>query len=156
LAPWPKRPGKIVFLDFDGVLNSEASERAMGTRYKFSPRSVRALNEILVKSRAYVVITSSWRGNWTLRENALFLQQSGLTSVCVVGKTPALKNDTRGLEIRTWLEGVSFPIQSFAILDDREDMEPYRDRLVLIDPQSGLNADHVGCTLEILARPWTH
>ena len=153
LAPWPTQPCKIVFLDFDGVLNSEATNQAMGTRYKFSPDSIKALNEILLRSRGYIVITSTWRDNWSLRENALFLRRSGVMPICVLGKTPTLK-DTRGREIETWLKEVPFPVDSFAILDDRTDMEPYQPRLVLIDPLLGLDEKHIEQTLQILSLSW--
>jgi hypothetical protein len=155
LAPWPKRPCKIVFLDFDGVLNSEMSNRALGTRYKFAEPSVEALNQILLESRSYVVITSSWRGNWTLRENAVFLQQAGVMPICVLGKTSML-NDLRGREIELWLQKVPFAVESFVILDDRMDMEPYQDRLVLIDSQSGLDQKHIEKAVRILNQPWKH
>ncbi len=70
IAPWPTEPCRLVFLDFDGVLNSEASVAQLGTRYKFWPTSIEALNEILAQSGARIVISSTWRELWTLSENA--------------------------------------------------------------------------------------
>src|SRR4051794_19929728 len=78
IAAWPTKPCRLVFLDFDGVLNSELSNKQMGTRYRFAPRSVAALNFLLQQSNAYIVLTSSWRENWTLRENAEFLERDGV------------------------------------------------------------------------------
>src|SRR5262245_7911428 len=89
LAPWPTSSCQLVFLDFDGVLNSERSTQELGTRYRFARTSVAALNNILQQSGALVVITSTWRENWTLRENAEFLERDGVVPGRVVGKTPA-------------------------------------------------------------------
>ena len=61
IAPWPMKSCKIVFLDFDGVLNSEQSVRELGTRYRFAPNNVAALNEVLRQTDAFLVISSSWR-----------------------------------------------------------------------------------------------
>lgn len=55
IAPWPTEPCKLVFLDFDGVLNCEVSVCQLGTRYKFWPESINALNELLAESGARVV-----------------------------------------------------------------------------------------------------
>src|SRR5712672_1139360 len=74
IAPWPTEPCNILFLDFDGVLNSDLSAKQSGSRYKFSTASVTALNKILQETAARIVISSTWRENWTLKENASFLE----------------------------------------------------------------------------------
>ena len=121
LAPWPTSSCRIVFLDFDGVLNSEQSTQELGTRYRFARSSVAALNAVLQQSGALVVITSTWREHWTLRENAEFLERDGMLPGRVVGKTPTLERE-RGLEIESWLHSVPYSVTSFVILDDRDDM----------------------------------
>jgi hypothetical protein len=140
IAAWPKSPCKILFLDFDGVLNSETSARQTGNRYKFSKDSVAALNKILLRTRAYVVISSSWRESWTLTENAAFLEHAGVLKGHVVGKTTALGKE-RGLEIDAWLNSVPYRVQAFAILDDRDDMLMHMHRLVQTNPEIGLTAE---------------
>ena len=87
IAPWPSLPCKLVFLDFDGVLNSDLSISELGTRYKFWPPSVNALNLLLSESAALIVISSTWREHWTLKENAATLERAGLLRLRVVGKT---------------------------------------------------------------------
>ena len=153
IAPWPTEPCRLVFLDFDGVLNSVQSTEQLGTRYRFAPASVSALNELLRKAQAHVVITSTWRESWTLRENAEFLERDGVVSGRVVGKTPALGQE-RGVEIDAWLRSAPYPVMSFVILDDRDDMAMHRNRLVQVNPQVGLSSEQAERAIELLAVPW--
>jgi len=153
LAPWPTSSCRIVFLDFDGVLNSEQSTQKLGTRYRFARSSVAALNTVLQQSGALVVITSTWRGHWTLRENAEFLERDGMLPGRVVGKTPTLERE-RGLEIESWLRSVPYSVTSFVILDDRDDMAMHRQRLVQVSPAVGLSQSQALRAIELLAIPW--
>jgi len=152
IAAWPTAPCKIVFLDFDGVLNSDQSVQQLGTRYRFSPPSVAALNELLRQTDARIVITSSWRNNWTLIENASFLKRDGVLPNRVVGKTTTLEKE-RGLEIDAWLRSAPYPIISYVILDDRDDMVMHQARLVQVNPQFGLNSAQARRAIELLAIP---
>jgi len=61
LTPWPKQPCKVVFLDFDGVLNNAGSIAESGTYHLFDAKSVEALNVILRQAGALIVISSRWR-----------------------------------------------------------------------------------------------
>jgi hypothetical protein len=153
IAPWPTEPCRIVFLDFDGVLNSEQSTQQLGTRYRFERSSVEALNGVLRQSEAHIVITSSWRESWSLRENAEFLERDGVLPARVVGKTPVLGQE-RGLEIEAWLRSAPYAVASFVILDDREDMAMHRERLVRVNPQVGLSLAQAERAIELLATPW--
>jgi hypothetical protein len=153
IAPWPTAPCKLVFLDFDGVLNSDKSVQELGTRYRFAKSSVDALNEIVRHTDARIVISSTWRNHWTLIENASYLKRDGVLPNRVVGKTKALDKE-RGLEIDLWLQSAPYPVESFVILDDRDDMLKHCDRLVKTDPQIGLTMSHARQAIEILASPW--
>ncbi len=152
IAAWPKSPCKIVFLDFDGVLNSELSTQQLGTRYRFAKSSVAALNEVLLKCEAYIVITSTWREHWTLRDNAQFLEQEGVLPGRVLGKTPTLEQE-RGVEIDAWLKSAPYQVLTFVILDDRDDMAMHRERLVQVDPRVGLNRPQASRAIELLTMP---
>ena len=152
IAAWPEAACKIIFLDFDGVLNCERSIRELGTRYKFSRSCVAALNLILRETGANIVITSSWRDNWTLQDNAGFLERDGVLPKRVLGKTPTLEKD-RGIEIDTWLRSAPYAIESFVILDDKDNMAMHFKRLVQVDPQIGLTEILARRAVEILAMP---
>jgi hypothetical protein len=152
VAAWPKDPCKIVFLDFDGVLNCERSIEELKTRYRFSKPCVAAVNSLLRETEAFVVITSSWRNHWTLRENAEFLERDGLLKGRVLGKTPTFEAEPRGIEIDAWLKSAPYAIESFVIVDDRNDMEMHADRLVQVNPSVGLTEDLSRRAAEILRR----
>jgi hypothetical protein len=151
LAAWPAQSCRIVFLDFDGVLNSEASNTELGTRYQFADRSVKALNRILEETSAYIVVTSSWREHWTLKENAAALEQGGVIPGRVIGQTPKLVS-RRGREIDCWLANAPFSVASSVILDDRVDLEPHMSRAIFVDNRIGLDESHIPTAVEILRR----
>lgn len=153
IAPWPTEPCKLVFLDFDGVLNCDLSASQLGTRYKFWPASVKALNEILAASGARIVISSTWREHWTLSENASALVQAGVLPGRVVGKT-SVSGAERGKEIDSWLKAVPYPVESFAILDDKDDMAMHQQRLVWVNPKVGLGIEEARQVFALLAVPW--
>jgi hypothetical protein len=153
IAPWPTQPCKLVFLDFDGVLNCDVSICQLGTRYKFWPESIKALNEILAKSGGRVVISSTWREHWTLSENARSLEQAGLLPGRVVGKT-CVAGGERGIEIDSWLKSAPYAVESFVILDDKDDMAMHRQRLVQIDSKVGLGAKEARRAIDLLAMHW--
>jgi hypothetical protein len=148
LAPWPTQPCKVVFLDFDGVLKNAGSMAERGTSYEFDPKSVEALNEILHRTGALMVISSSWRCFWPLQELVEFLELAGVLPGRVVGRTPELEVE-RGLEIDAWLKAAPFPVASFVILDD---MAMHRDRLVLTSFDNGLTLGHAYRSIEVLER----
>lgn len=150
IAPWPTEPCKILFLDFDGVLNSEKSAVQTGNRYKFAKDSVAALNKILQRTEARIVVTSSWRESWTLIENAAFLENAGIVKGRVVGKTAVLGKD-RGFEIDSWLRSAPYAVKSIAILDDRDDMVMHKHRLVRIDPKIGLTLELANRVIDLLS-----
>ena len=153
IAPWPTEPCRIVFLDFDGVLNSEQSVRLSSTRYRFASSNVAALNEVLLQTEARLVITSSWREGLSLREIIGYLERDGVLAGRVVGKTRFLEKE-RGLEIDAWLRSVPYALSSFVILDDRDDMAMHRERLVQVNPQVGLSLTQAHRAIELLSTPW--
>ncbi len=153
IAPWPTGPCKLIFLDFDGVLNCDLSVSQLGTRYKFWSPSITALNELLAESGARIVISSTWREHWTLSENVASLERAGLLPGRVVGKT-SVSDRERGIEIDSWLKSVPYRIESFVILDDKEDMAMHRQRLVRVDPKVGLGVKEVREAVALLSVPW--
>src|SRR5258708_4514770 len=153
IAPWPSEACRVVFLDFDGVLNSDHSVAQLGTRYRFWPPSITALNSVLQTSGALIVITSTWREHWTLSENAAALERDGVLTNRVVGKTSASGGE-RGLEINSWLMNVPYIVDSFVIFDDRDDMAMHRGRLVKINPQVGLGVANAQRAIELIGTPW--
>ncbi|HEX3624099.1 MAG TPA: HAD domain-containing protein [Verrucomicrobiae bacterium] len=149
IMPWPIESCRIVFLDIDGVLNSQKSVLQFGTRYRFGTSNIAALNEILRKTDARFVVTSTWREGLMLAEIAQFLERDGALPGRMAGQTQILQT-RRGMEIDAWLRGVPYPVSSFVILDDLDDMDPHRKRFVQTDPQSGITMADAQRAIELL------
>lgn len=148
---------KVVFLDFDGVLNSvrwyqtgmKESQCALYYAKKIDPAAVGLLNQLVDRTGASVVISSTWRrfaddvAVRTLRARGFMGQ--------IIGKTPELST-FRGLEIQSWLSTPPVPVESFVILDDENDMVHLEHRLVQTSFQlGGLQDVHVERAIQILS-----
>lgn len=98
----------VVFLDIDGVLNTLALCSQPGGRERFSPAAVMALKEILKRTSAKIVISSSWREDVAHRIPVAF-QKNGLGEIvgCIIAHTPTLSEaapkSRRADEIDAWL-----------------------------------------------------
>ena len=71
----------------------------------------------------------------------------------VVGRT-SISGGERGVEIDSWLKSVPYPVESFVILDDKDDMAMHRQRLVHVDPKVGLGTAEARQAIALLAVPW--
>lgn len=117
---------KVIFLDFDGVLNSEASFR-MEHRRKNSHVSD-SLSAVACSNLQYIleqdadikiVISSTWRKLHTLVDLGNILNSYGVTAK-IIGKTPITFSGHRGQEIKQWLED-NPNVTKYVILDDDND-----------------------------------
>jgi hypothetical protein len=141
---------KILFLDFDGVLNSTRSSLVQNG---FDNLSVKLLYKFLKENDVKVVISSAWRYSWTIEDLRYIFEQTHLWEdasdiiIDMVGTEPA----TRGWQIDGWIfryEKETGNNVKFVILDDRDDMEPYMHRLVKTDMDDGLLYKHYQQLLE--------
>lgn len=116
---------KVVFLDFDGVLNSQRSaiayggvswSGAAGIRAKMDDVAVRLIGGIVCRAGASIVLSSSWRNDsaWKSYGPALDLP--------IIDRTPTLTGP-RGAEIADWLHRHP-EVEQYAIVDDDSDMLP--------------------------------
>jgi len=115
---------KIIFLDIDGVLNSLTSKR--DTSGRFGHRAFENFRLILDRlPEAAVVVTSTWRYEYTLPEMKAYFREVGIDPRRIMDMTPDLRRDdsmichypTRNEEIFAWL--AQHPdVTQFAILDD--------------------------------------
>jgi len=149
---------RIIFLDIDGVLNSQAyvrdahfpkAVRTPGLGPDFiDPVRVARLQQIVDRTGAQIAISSNWT-NWPgCNHGAIadWLRRLGFTGE-VIGQTPRkLSNTHRGNEITWWLE--SHPCASYLVLDDLmygdyspEWVSPHESRLVLTP--DGIEPEHV-------------
>jgi hypothetical protein len=133
----------IIFLDIDGVLTDQWSDVN-----QLSPRCLSILADILRKTGAKIVISSTWRiggiGPGSDWQKAIQLwvadsQDADVILGAVVGATPDIDAPevTRGKEINWWISD-NPGVNRFVILDDEDDMDPHLDHLVQIDANKGL------------------
>ena len=80
------KPVRVIFLDFDGVLNNGASvgshrERNRDNYGGWDPACVSALNWLLKMTGAYIVISSSWKISRSVDHLAGILEGAGV-NIC--------------------------------------------------------------------------
>jgi hypothetical protein len=118
---------KVIFLDFDGVLNSEASFR-YETRRKLNDVG-HTLSAVACSNLQYIldqdadvklVISSTWRKLHTLQELSNILGSYVINGARIVGKTPVMFSGDRAHEITMWLED-NPNVTKYVILDDDYD-----------------------------------
>ncbi len=156
---------KVIFLDIDGVLNSTAAfERGAWMvdddgqirhgMLGIDPENIPPLREILDRSGAEVVLSSTWRLSATGPERtALNLKRAGLP-LDFIGVTPSGGGE-RGPQIQEWLDAWNDscpedPISHFVILDDSSDMAHLMPHLVQTSWAVGLLPEHVAPALAML------
>lgn len=148
---------KIVFLDFDGVLNSEKYVKTCGEYgVIIDPTRMILLKRLIDATSAKIVLSTSWREHWDeapqncdnigIEINNIF-EQYGLH---IIAKTPIL-NCCREDEIAEWLKS-NPQVVNFVILDDRFlDSELIRGHFVKTSSYSkGLDVASVEKAIDIL------
>ena len=141
---------KIIFLDIDGVLNSqimyENKEDIIGSQgRKLSRRCIARLNELTDITGAKIVLSSTWRTDSDVIE---YLQSSGVIGD-IIGITPRITDaySLRGNEIRAWImenelliARRAYEFQSYIILDDDDSDMLYwqRNNYFQVDAYVGL------------------
>jgi Swiss Army Knife RNA repair-like protein len=124
---------RVIFLDIDGVL---APIREWDRYGDLDRACIELLNEIVARSGADVVISSTYRHNRTVDELQAMLRAEGFAG-SVRDKIPSdLRGATRGEEIAAWL--ATHDVFHYVIIDDHADMGELRTRLVLTHPARGL------------------
>lgn len=127
---------RCIFLDFDGVLNSVASTIAYHhlrgpskTIYsesdRLDPIAIGLLKYLVDATDAEIVVSSTWRLNYSLQEFKEIFAQYGWENAPFVSKTiRGGINSVRGDEIKDWLDTrpASVAVDSYVIIDDDSDM----------------------------------
>lgn len=167
---------KILFLDIDGVLNSDvymASDEyftackdagikdhrsyevvTKAHHLHIDPAAVKILNDLIAKSGVKVVLSSTWRIRYSLEEMNEMLKSRGATFE-VTDKTPAkMSYRQRQGDIREYLEDLKdeegiIP-EAFVILDDMQEFPNYKANFVYTPEKTGLTQEHVDQALKIL------
>lgn len=137
----------VLFLDIDGVLNSEeyALSLGKGGMLGINPEAVKILDRILDATGAKLVISSSWRVSKDL------LADIRANVGEYIGVTPRLSG-IRGKEVRAWLK--DNPVDRYAILDDDSDFFKYQP-LFKTTWKKGLTEEIADKVIEYLNKDFT-
>lgn len=153
---------KIIFLDIDGVLNSETYEASCneecGDGYIDLSR-VKLLADIVNATGAKIVLTSSLRMDWDKnrdlcdKDGKYINQCLDRYGLYITDKTPFFSLFTeRRKEILSWLLNHHSEVEGFVIIDDMNyGWGELSDRVINTNPQGyGLEEEHVEKALELL------
>ena len=134
---------KVVFLDYDGVVNTPMWEKdgkrcRQGMPYDGAVNNFQAVQWVSEFCQKYgydIVVTSTWR----MDENyAECLMRAGLRpGIHILGRTPIIHADydSRSKEIKAWLK--QHPeVTEYLIFDD-EGVPGFEDKLVKCDTYTG-------------------
>ena len=162
---------KIIFLDFDGVLNTEHHQRLLQYEGKvwqdkhgacFDPKAVKQLQTIVEMTHADIVIASSWKylGLEAMQEMWQDRQLPGR----VIDITPSVVSDSllleqtspsalhcKGAEIASWLYDNNIQDAPYVIIDDEYViMESQLPHFILTNPYDGLTEELAMRAIKIL------
>ena len=158
---------KYIFLDFDGVLNTENYYRDLqinGTPTMdndgvlFDTSCASLLNSIIETTKAKIIVTSSWRffysmeqlkEMWKNRELNGELQDITPTNFILSPE----ELHTKGIEIKAWFNSKNLEQQytSYAIIDDENlFLASQQSHLVLTNPDTGITKEIAEQVIKLL------
>ena len=171
---------KLIFLDIDGVFNSDSwykRREELGLNLEdrvqcdFDPNCVVRFNRIIEQTEAKVIVSSCWR-NGSLQYLKDLFKEIGLNGE-VIGETPRLSWECkypgvtipRGVEIKAVLNKMNYPVfewstvttevENYVIIDDDSDMLlEQKDHFVQTSWKYGLVDEDVQKVISILDK-WT-
>ena len=118
---------KYIFLDIDGVLNSEHTWDDKMSNF-ICDQYLENLRNIVEKTEAKIILSSSWRvyfGEYTKEPRNIFaihlVQALAKHNLKLHDMTPCIKgkfSNERGLEIRTYID--KHNIKDYVVIDDEE------------------------------------
>ena len=140
---------KIIFLDFDGVMDTEYYDHLLSEADKpisdeygllFDPECVKNLKYIIDSTGADIVISSTWKDFMSYQEILDMWKYRGLPGF-VTDVTPSTENHKRGDEIDGWLKECHTEC-NYVIIDDL-DVSNFNEhqipRLLIVNPFNGLD-----------------
>lgn len=164
---------KIIFLDIDGVLNTERHHEYCHKNnlpnsdeygYLFDPNSVSNLTTIVEETGANIVISSSWKFSGI--SVLLDIWNNRSLPGKVIDITPNTVSDEhllhadlenmeligyKGYEIKEWLSAQGKNISNYVILDDEANMlSEQQDHYVQINPITGISEEDAKRAIQIL------
>lgn len=130
---------KLLFLDIDGVLTSDATKSRKELLYTFSESCVGALNRILTENNVQIILTSSWRTVFDVEKQNQIFRENGIIQL-PGGQTNDFGYENRSLEIQDYLS--KRKVENYVILDDMK-INGFDEHFVLVNPSTGLTENDV-------------
>lgn len=162
---------KYIFLDIDGVFNSsdygrseaylmetagmsDAEIMLIAHHTHLDPLAIGIFNDLVKRSGAEVVLSSTWRGKYSPEEMTKMLKDRG-GDFEIKTATPILfgkmsERIPRGKEIAAYLKGLSEQPEAFVIIDDHDDMLHLKPFLIKTSMKTGFTKEDVERALKIL------
>lgn len=171
---------RVIFLDVDGVLNSERFNRTLEDQHRqlghhdvcecfkltrqVDRAAVGRLNRLIAATGAKIVVSSSWRKLLDPEELRRVLVEHGLVGD-IVGETPDAQDEDDEaaiLDVHAVLDRITRgheidfwlrqhpEVDRFVILDDSADMAMHKNRHVQTDAEEGLLDEHVDLALRTM------
>ena len=150
---------KIIFLDIDGVLNSEMYKASSSKDGYIDLSRVKLLADIVNATGAKIVLTSSLRIEWEKdsercdKDGKYINQCLDRYGLSIMDKTPFTSFFAeRRKEILSWISNHRSEVESFVIIDDMQDRwEELSSRVVNTNHEGyGLEEVHVKKAIELL------
>ena len=156
---------KFIFLDIDGVMNSEESCAGNLEKWKrgeplsplFSKEAVAALNYLVETTEAEVIITSTWRVGRSLGDINHIFRSEGFP-YGIWGVTPWL-GKKRWHEIQAYLDQsqeIGYNISGYVIVDDGTTMEQHNAHFVQTSNTKGLTLEKAAKAVEVLSLDYNY
>ena len=146
---------KTIFLDIDGCINTMFTTRRVFWFTFVDTRKVLRLRNIVERTGAQIVLTSTWRiADTPIHKECLNrLEQEFRRVRCPVwvDSTPVLPRAKRWQEINAWLM-LHPEVDEYIIIDDwgEDEFRPMIDRLVRCNPMHGLNKERAELAIQML------
>lgn len=147
----------IIFLDFDGVLNStafynseeylksiegmtDAEIMLVNPQLHLDPKTIQLINQLVDKTNCKLVVSSTWRYQYSKEELTELCKSRGGTFE-FFDVTPNIVVN-RGEEIQNWIDSNHYVGKFFAIDDDWR-MKPIEEFWIQTDINVGLTQEHI-------------
>jgi hypothetical protein len=152
---------KIIFLDFDGVMDTSYYDHILSKEGKpgndeygavFDPYCIRNLKRIIEETEADIVVSSSWKYMMSYQDFLNMWKDRGLPGFITDVTPNPVDRRKRGDEIDAWIEECKTECQ-YVIIDDLEANnfnEHQIPRLLIVNPFFGLDEETAERAIQIL------
>ena len=149
---------KIIFLDFDGVLNTEHYQDLLQYQGKpwqdehgafFDPNAVKQLKRIIDATDADIVVESSWKYLGLDAMNELWKVRN--LPGTIIDITPSLLGKSKGVEIASWLYKYAKQDLRYVIIDDEYViLDSQLPHFILTNPYEGITEEQANRAISML------